>query len=167
MNTIIPLTHCKLHCSYNHIACTLLYPSRFTFCPCQLEELQARGIHFQAAGATAALLDPTHCQVAGLLLDCTVFGGPQHNVRGCGPLWPARTTFGFSEWVVRRRGDTCILRCKHAQIISTKCTTALMADYWEGVGEQKLRLNPWRSASKQAISSRTHCSWTCIQYIYT
>lgn len=72
-------------------------PSRVAVCQGELEELQAGRVHFQEAGATAALLHPAHRQVAGLLLDRAVLGGPQHAVCGRGALRPARAALGFSK----------------------------------------------------------------------
>ena len=63
--------------------------SRLAIRPGQFEELQAGRVDFQAAGAPTALLDPTRGEVAGLLLDRAVFGGPQHAVCGGGALRPA------------------------------------------------------------------------------
>lgn len=111
--------HCLPHGTDHDVPMYLAHPSRFTVCPCQLEELQARGINFQAAGATASLPYPTRGQVAGLLLDRTVFGGPQHAVCGCGALRPARTSFRFSMWVGGWGIVRCRLKCERVQIIST------------------------------------------------
>lgn len=85
------------HFTVKPVTMRLVSPSRITVCPCQPEELQARRIDVQAAGATAAFLNPTRRQVAGLLLDRAVFGRPQHDVCGCGALQPARATFRFSK----------------------------------------------------------------------
>lgn len=72
---------------------------RFPVCPGESQELQTGGVNIQAAGETTALLNPTYCQVSGILLDRIVFSGPEYALCGCCALWPARATIRLSVWV--------------------------------------------------------------------